>query len=492
MADQLNQDNQPDAVEEESQTPIIPANVNTMTPVAPMMPNGQPMIPNPSITVPVPNSPVPVAAAYNQPKIEEFTPPEQPPVPQKPAPTGLTTQQMLENTYTEEEKANRRIATAAKQQADAQNQIQREKAINLMQNQKDVAELQRKSDDALQLETEKLRGIQKDILNQPTEIKDFWANKSTGQKILGAISIVLGGLAGGASGRGGNAALDVIDKAIDNDIKKQQFDMQMKGSNLKTAAGMQENLISQMRSKFKDDTLARMAAKDTMIQLTQAKMEELASRYESGTVKDRYNIVNQQLEQQRLALHQQMEQQVRQKAMMQELANVGGEPTALNPAQAEMLGLPEHFVKAYNETQARRAPGFQGIAPSAKEAQEFRSMKTNHDTLKQTLQEIVDLGNKNGGKFNPIEKARIKSLATKVIPGLLKNAGVSRTTTPEIEAFTKDVLGNPGALFQVPGKSDAAIKQLIDNMDKDMAIHAKGLGYTPMQRVAQPGFKPNK
>lgn len=56
----------------------------------------------------------------------------------------------------------------------------------------------------------------------------FWSNLSTGQKILGAISIGLGSIGGALSKTGGNVALDIINKAIDNDISAQKVNNEQK------------------------------------------------------------------------------------------------------------------------------------------------------------------------------------------------------------------------------------------------------------------------
>ena len=58
------------------------------------------------------------------------------------------------------------------------------------------------------------------------EFKDYWADKGTGNKILAAISIGLGSLGAGMAGRQGNTALDIINKAVDDDFARQKAAMQ--------------------------------------------------------------------------------------------------------------------------------------------------------------------------------------------------------------------------------------------------------------------------
>lgn len=62
------------------------------------------------------------------------------------------------------------------------------------------------------------------------EVKDFWADKSIGQKVAAAISLAMSAVGGALTGRGGNTALDVINKAVDDNYRLQraQIDVQAK------------------------------------------------------------------------------------------------------------------------------------------------------------------------------------------------------------------------------------------------------------------------
>lgn len=79
----------------------------------------------------------------------------------------------------------------------------------------------------LTAETEKLYS---DTLNQKVDPNHFWASMSTGNRIIAAISLALGGIGGGLTGKGGNVALDIINKAIDRDIEAQKGNLENKKS----------------------------------------------------------------------------------------------------------------------------------------------------------------------------------------------------------------------------------------------------------------------
>lgn len=78
----------------------------------------------------------------------------------------------------------------------------------------------------------------------------FWNSKSTFQKILGAISIGMGAVGGALTKTGGNAALDIINKAIDNDINAQKVNNEQKIS-------LKQNAIK--RAALEIDRLAQLS-----------------------------------------------------------------------------------------------------------------------------------------------------------------------------------------------------------------------------------------
>ena len=79
------------------------------------------------------------------------------------------------------------------------------------------------------------------------EYKGFWENKSTGEKILGAISIALGAYAQAVSGgKLPNTALNIINKAMDDDFAQ-----------YKEKANKKLKLIDQSRMSIQDKQRAR-------------------------------------------------------------------------------------------------------------------------------------------------------------------------------------------------------------------------------------------
>ena len=105
-----------------------------------------------------------------------------------------------------------------------------------------------------------LQNIGKEITNfefktPELKVNSPFVNGTTGQKIMAAIAIALGGIGGALTGRGGNAALDVINAAVKQDlevqranIENQQQDQTRKMDNKKAQAGLQQSLLGALRA----------------------------------------------------------------------------------------------------------------------------------------------------------------------------------------------------------------------------------------------------
>lgn len=77
----------------------------------------------------------------------------------------------------------------------------------------------------------------------------YWANKSTGSKILAAIGIALGGYAQAMGVNKENPALSIIRAAIDNDIRAQEANIATFGKALDTQRGIYSDLVRRTGDK---------------------------------------------------------------------------------------------------------------------------------------------------------------------------------------------------------------------------------------------------
>ena len=121
-------------------------------------------------------------------------------------------------------------------------------AVTIQQkNQEQVAEAMKAADDKIAEVSKANSSDSKDTANQKAGVIDpnrFWNDKSTPEKIFTHVRILLSGIGGGMTGRGGNLVLDQINKTIDNDIAAQKANIETSLAKKRIA---QEDLVLKLK-----------------------------------------------------------------------------------------------------------------------------------------------------------------------------------------------------------------------------------------------------
>jgi hypothetical protein len=168
----------------------------------------------------------------------------------------------------------------------------------------------------------------------------YWQNKSTGTKILGALSMALGAYAQ-SQGAGPNHAMSIINKAMDDD-----FNIFKDTTQNKIAAINKSKLgIDTKRNMIADAIVGVQAKKLSDIRVIQNKIEDLANRFSNPTTKAKLDIINAQLDQKAALARGQFEESMAKQAdanIRQQLAQA---PLNLTPGQKKV---DESYAKDYN------------------------------------------------------------------------------------------------------------------------------------------------
>jgi len=144
-----------------------------------------------------------------------------------------------------------------------------EKALSAFQ-----AEQQKAQEDydlKVKPELDKLTNLSEQIASTPVE--SYWARRSTPQKIGAAIAVGLGAL-GASLAQGPNYALDIINKAIDDDLKIQQANI----DNKNRAFLNQRQYINDLQSSFKDKEQFRLANKALALDQVNTQLMQIAAK----------------------------------------------------------------------------------------------------------------------------------------------------------------------------------------------------------------------
>lgn len=93
----------------------------------------------------------------------------------------------------------------------------------------------------------------------------YVGDMSTPQRITTTIGLILGGIGGGLTGKGGNVALDVLNKQIDRDIEAQKVNLNQKNT-----------LLSEYYKQYGNMKDAEMMTRATMADIVSNQLKEIA------------------------------------------------------------------------------------------------------------------------------------------------------------------------------------------------------------------------
>ncbi len=137
----------------------------------------------------------------------------------------------------------------------------------------------------------------------------YWQDKSTGSKVSSIIGLMLGAIGGGLTGKGGNVALDMLNKSIEQDIEAQKDAYQR----FKGQMGDKQNMFSMAMNQLGDEKSALLASKASALQLADLKLKEIAARSNSQEVKARAQVESGKIMEELSKVNLVMKQQINQK-----------------------------------------------------------------------------------------------------------------------------------------------------------------------------------
>ena len=177
-------------------------------------------------------------------------------------------QELLKNEIQNQQRSmelDKELALVKEQKAAQEAAIKQEKQLKLEEQLKKDEEIRQQDLSAIQSAREEAKNF---------KFQDYWADKSTANKLLAAFAVGVGALGGAISGNNQNTALDIINKTIDRDYQLQKDKLSKLQSEISSATE-QSNLNRQTSA----DALARLDASFA------GKLDSVASQFEQKLLK---------------------------------------------------------------------------------------------------------------------------------------------------------------------------------------------------------------
>lgn len=356
------------------------------------------------------------------------------------------------------EMAGQAGAKKAAQEAGFYNEAQ--KQLRMQQAHEHVAEMQRQDEMAAGMQ--KLETAMHEAANGKIDPNHFWNSRTTGQKVMAAIALALGGIGGGISGKGGNVGFDIINHAIDRDIEAQKSNLAQKNQAVQNQTG----LYNMMRQRFGDERQAYLATRAAYLQNVEMQVHEIAARNDSAIIQGNAQAMLGQVKMQQEQIKAQMAESLGQKALLKQLS--GGDATQITGAQ--LANMPKEIKENFVQGE-----GIKGIAHGTKGAEQMREQIGTVGQAKAQINRLIEIGKDNGRSFTPSQAKAEAEVIVGMLQGILRTPIVGPGAVSESErALIKSVIANPTEIFQL--NSVHKLEALKDILTKGLHFNAKANG----------------
>jgi hypothetical protein len=174
---------------------------------------------------------------------------------------------------------------------------------------------------------DEMDGLAKQIQEKKIDPNRLWNNKSTGDKIMSSIALVLGGIGGALTGRD-NAALKIMQSQIDADIDAQKADQTGK-----------ESLYQMALKKYGNEQDAYQAARLNANVILKSKLDALATKSNSKDVQSKAALMSAQIGAEASKQAQELAKtMMMQQGMSPEMRKIQQLPSNLQAKAIEELG----------------------------------------------------------------------------------------------------------------------------------------------------------
>lgn len=345
----------------------------------------------------------------------------------------------------------------------------------------------------------------RELAEQEVDPDRWWADRSTGQKIAGVLSAVIGGLVAPHQG-GRNRGLEAIQQAIQQDIEAQRATLGNRQRALSQERGLVADLMRKGYNEFQASTIAEQAAYKRAIDELELMQQELdpggvAAADAELTKRGLYGAMAQRAAE----AEQRAKEAAREQEMHDaELAKLGAETeykrAQVGKVQAEAAKARRAGVGGRKAAEEAVAKGMlidpetgQSLGKlrddfsSASAVREQQAKVTSYTTSRQKLNEIMR-GMRKGagdwGKLPDTEKARLTSVYRDFIAEYVKSISGAAVTNEE-RAFYMSAIPGPKDLFTMDfSDRTKVLEDVARRQDEAVQRQLVGAGIDPQEAQA--------
>jgi hypothetical protein len=282
----------------------------------------------------------------------------------------------------------------------------------------------------------------------------FWNSRSSSQKVLAYIGLLLGG----------SASAQILDKAIDQDIEAQKSNFNIKQQGVANTM----NLYKQNLEAFQDERSASLATKQTMLGIADMKIKQLAAQTQSNQVKQNAMIESAKLNMEMQKVQRELNQQLLTQSVLSQGTGKAAENAVI------LSRLPEDV----RERAVVSTTGKILISATKDDAKKLKELEQSIPGLLERVKQIKGTADKKGkAGFQPNPYSREGQDAIAIRNNLItdiKNAETLGALDKGLVEFAEELIPDPTIMNQVKVKAayDAIEKRFKNNLERARSVYS--------------------
>lgn len=261
-------------------------------------------------------------------------------------------------------------------------------------------EIDKAKNEEVNTQVQKLKNLNEDIKNY--KIKDFWADKSTGTKIIASIGVALGA-AGQALAGGQNAALTILQNAIEADLQKQKTNLQK----MTVSADLQRGILAETYQMYGDQMTSVDAARAASYRAVGAEIDAMATKALSDEMKAKILNLSEAVKLKAAEAELQFQQSLRS-TVQQQFATKTYPARIITNQDIVNKGMEQEgyvdYGKMIREKKGKLfVPAYGGFTRKETEAEALRQNAADRETMKTFLRQLIQFRNEHG-QWNQLDR----------------------------------------------------------------------------------------
>jgi len=272
------------------------------------------------------------------------------------------------------------------------------------------AEIETQRNQAVQDGLTKISTLSEELRGR--EVKNFWADKSTPQKIIAAIAVGIGGAVQAMRG-GSNASMDIINSAIENDLIKQKTNLAKGFDDLRE----QRTLLGETSKLYDSKIVAEEAARVAGYRAVANELDVMASKAQSDEMKAQINALSEQVKMKAAEREQTFQQSLRSDVVQNyQTKIIPSKDITVGDvigAQAKQQGQVDYREMAKDKDAMKRyVPAYGGFAYDTTDARELRQSAVDRSAARSILKKLMRFREEHGqwNALDPSERAYATAL----------------------------------------------------------------------------------